>query len=177
MRLFFAVPVPKKVARALSAVRGEFRKEAGMKWVPHQNLHLTLKFLGEVEEADLGSIMTLGEQAAQEVPALNLSVEGLGVFPERRRPRVLWAGITGSQSTCRDLEVLARKLGSEDFHPHLTLARFKKGKPAELVRVLDALKGQHWGSLSVRQFALVKSELLPGGPLYRELRSWDLSLR
>ena len=126
MRLFIAIELPADLKRALGRLRVEI---PGARWVPAEQIHLTLAFLGEVEDAALGRLVE--ELSRIQASGFELCFTGTGCFPGRRRPRVLWVGLK-PQAHLIDLEsrvravVLASGIPQEErpFSPHITLARF-----------------------------------------------------
>ena len=172
MRLFIAIECPDDVKDELVKVQKEVIGLGKVKVVEYENLHLTLKFLGEVSEgkADgLGDVLS-----AVEYPPFTMEVGGMGVFPGPGNARVVWAGITrGSQELKKLQEKLEDTLGLKGFerdrrfHPHLTLARVKDRVRGDDVRVLlNKHKRTLFGSFVVGSFFLMKSELSPNGAAY-----------
>lgn len=145
MRTFIAINLPQRerlrIHRALKAVREE---ELPVRWVDPENMHLTLKFLGEVRPDRLDPIRALMERVAGAMGPLALDVGGFGAFPTLRRPRVLWMGVEATpELRClkQDLEWALADEGFEAetraFHPHLTLGRANPDAGAGVFRDLD----------------------------------------
>ena len=104
IRTFIAVDLSKGTKGKLKALQDEFAKKApGVKWVTPDNFHLTLLFLGEVEKREIVAICRTVEKRARKHSSFNLDVEGLGAFPNTRRPKILWAGITEGASELKEL--------------------------------------------------------------------------
>jgi 2'-5' RNA ligase len=182
MRAFIAIELPPTVRESLVSLRDRFRKsDAAASWVKDDNLHLTLRFLGDVPEPDLARLSEyLAEKSAACAP-LRLCVCGAGAFPNPRRPSVVWVGV---ETLSGDLiaiqahtENAARSIGlppePKPFHPHITLARIRDARrlgtlPAEL----DAAKSFLAGEFDVPHMALFSSTLTPRGPIYRCLREF-----
>ncbi|HMZ18552.1 MAG TPA: RNA 2',3'-cyclic phosphodiesterase, partial [Blastocatellia bacterium] len=96
MRTFIAIEIPPTVKTALAALQTELRRAAAdVGWTTAENFHLTLRFLGEVEEARLGEIRRVCDETAATVSSFTLRLSGAGAFPNVRQPRVLWAGVAG----------------------------------------------------------------------------------
>jgi RNA 2',3'-cyclic 3'-phosphodiesterase len=139
MRLFAAVPLNDEVRTAVAAEQRRIvarvpALESAARWVQPDQMHLTLVFIGEVADPQVPS---LGAALAEPMPrsSFELSVEGLGMFPPRGAPRVLWIGVTAGAREVGDLQQLVRSrvtaaghtVDTKPFHPHLTLARFREG--------------------------------------------------
>ena len=183
MRLFIAIEIPPEIRATFAALLKEFRAVAPqVKWVRPENLHVTLKFLGEAETAKLSALQNALSAIRSHQP-VNLEFRGLGFFPSEQRPRVLWMGIAGSQ----ELESLAAgvdralyKIGippeQRAFQPHLTLARFD---PPGMNLVLRAAIGRNidrvFGSLHAYEFHLIESKLKPSGAEYTTLQSFPFA--
>jgi 2'-5' RNA ligase len=183
-RLFVALEPPDPVRRRLAALADELRRAAGraageVRWVPPENVHLTLQFLGAVPEERVAGIeAALRDAAAAAGRPLSLSLHGAGGFPNARRPRVLWAGLEGDVAPLAALvaEMGARlaKLGypPEDrpFSPHLTLGRARDGRGAPgLAGALAAAAQAEGTPWRATELVLFESHLSPKGPRYEAL--------
>lgn len=180
MRLFVAIEIPTEIRKALAVFLRELRGIAPQaKWVRAENLHVTLKFLGETEptrvraiEKALGSI-----RSGQPV---TLEFRGLGYFPNEKRPRVFWAGMETSgnlKTLAEEIDQGLHKLGfpleDRPLTPHLTLARFDPpGLPAKLGFVVAENSSRSFGALSADQFHLIESKLKPTGAEYTTVQSF-----
>jgi len=149
---------------------------ADLKIVEPQNIHVTLRFLGEIP----GSLVERVCKAMRQIKfqPFDLELEGLGCFPDYRRPNVVWVGITRGEVELRgifnQLEPNLRKLGfppdRKGFSPHLTIARVRSGRNRQkLVEAVEALKDQSLASMTVSRVKLKKSVLTPKGPIYTTL--------
>jgi 2'-5' RNA ligase len=182
MRLFIAVNLSAEVRRAAGALAGRLRDEvaraarARATWVDPANLHLTLRFLGEVDEAT-GSRLVEGLSPALPLRAFDVTLGGLGAFPPAGRPRVVWVGVTGGAADLVQvydlLEARLAPLGlpREDrpYRPHLTLGRFRE-PAAPLVRtILDRASDFSAGPCRIDEVVLYQSHLAPKGPTYTPL--------
>jgi 2'-5' RNA ligase len=156
-----------------------------VRWVAPEGIHLTLRFLGEVDEARLDELGAALEQAVAGREAPRLAPGSLGAFPSLRRPRVIWIGLEEDGRRLEPLHVAvegaARLLGwpaeTRAFRPHLTLGRVRdprRGVPPELVQALAAERVATWPSSPQRCVALMRSHLSPHGARYEELRTWQL---
>jgi len=153
----------------------------GVAWVTRENLHLTLKFLGNVETPRLAEVEGALAAAAAARPTYELDVRGLGAFPTRTRARVLWAGVgAGADETAAlaagvDAALAALGFAREgrDFAAHITLGRVREPRAnPRLAEALDA--GAAFGRQRVGRIALMRSELSPRGARYTELASLSL---
>ena len=149
------------------------------KWVRPENLHITLKFLGEIPSDKLESIKSALRAVTCEWP-VGVNFRGLGLFPNERRPRVLWAGMEASRSLpdlAEAIEEALEKMGvareEREFTPHLTLARSKDGKVSEKLRsALASHAASQFGEMSASAFHLIESKLKSTGPEYTTLESF-----
>lgn len=188
VRAFIAIELPPPLRRSLWEVERSLqsRPSRSIKWVPEDNLHLTLKFLGDVPLSLMKNVVTVMEEIAGSTRPLRLGITGLGAFPSQTRPRVLWAGLGGD---IRPLAALANetdaalvKLGfpreTRPFTPHLTLARVRPEAPAEETRsISDAMASfpLPTGMEFVADgMSLMKSVLRPEGASYSRLASASL---
>lgn len=180
MRLFVAIEIPGDIRSALSALVNELRAAAPFaKWVRADNLHVTVKFLGETETARLAQVQA-ALAAIRSPQPVKLDFRGLGFFPGERRPRVFWAGMQASPNVATlagDIDQAMHKLGFplEDraFTPHLTLARFNPpALPAKLQPAVQQNQSREFGSLTAAEFQLIESALKSTGAEYTTLHSF-----
>jgi 2'-5' RNA ligase len=183
MRLFIAIEIPLEVRAALAALLKEFRAIAPQaKWVRAENMHITLKFLGETEGAKLTAIRE-ALHAVRFDQAVTLKFLGLGFFPNEKRAKVFWAGIESSANLpaiAADIDQSMHKLGfpleNRPFTPHLTLARFEPpGIPAKLFAAAEERSSREFGSFTAREFLLIESKLKPTGAEYTTLHSFPFA--
>lgn len=186
MRLFVAIDIPEAVRRALGELIARLRTESkGAKWVRPEAMHVTLKFIGEVEPAKVDAIRA-ALRAVHSERDVEMNFRGLGFFPNERRPRVLWCGIAASSNLAMlaaDVDGALKPLDipaeSRDFVPHLTLARFSvdrggPGAPDKLVRAADEMKSYDFGSTRETEFHLIHSQLKRSGAEYTRLESFPI---
>ena len=185
MRLFVALEIPSVVRKNLATLLAELRAiTTEPRWVRPENLHVTLKFLGEVSEEGLESV----KSALRQIRSGNgvmLEFRGLGFFPNEKHPRVLWAGMEAStnlKGLAADIETAMEKHGipreKREFSPHLTLARFERGRLPEALRNLIAANAQReFGSLRTSEFHLIHSQLKPSGAEYTTLERFQFAER
>jgi len=185
VRLFVALEIPAAVRQNLAAMVDSLRAiSREPRWVRPENLHVTLKFLGEVAEGKLDRVRAaLGTiRSEQQVTA---DFRGLGFFPDDKHPRVFWAGIEASSN----LKTLAAEIDSamlefgiarekRAFSPHLTLARIERPRLPEALRAAIATNAQReFGSLQTNEFRLIQSKLKPSGAEYTTLASFQFTAK
>ncbi|MCB1059099.1 MAG: RNA 2',3'-cyclic phosphodiesterase [Calditrichaeota bacterium] len=182
MRLFVAIMLPEdwqKILRLPQEKIGWLGR--GVKWVEPENLHLTLKFLGDTPDHVLPDVENVITEACANSAPFNLSIQGTGCFPTKQRPRAYWAGLTPSK-TLRALQAEIgggmEELGFEpevkEFVPHLTVARIKE--PIGKERITGAFLNFELRSspFEVTQVSLVQSSLRQEGPIYTVLKDFRL---
>jgi 2'-5' RNA ligase len=183
MRLFIASPLPVEIEEMLGKVIFDLKQKRGkVKWVAPKNIHLTLKFLGEVSEEKIEPIKGAIQTVASRHRQVESVIDKVGAFPDFRRPRVVWAGISGNiellQNLAAEIESEMEKLGFEEekreFRSHLTLGRVKDsssvGELAEAIKVYEI--GPE--SVTFESLVLFKSTLTPQGPIYDRLFEAEL---
>lgn len=175
LRCFIAIDIPDRVKSSIGGAIDAMKKCGGdIKWVTASNIHITLKFLGNTPETALPEIQDSLRSAVSSYMPFYITIYGTGVFPSRKYPRVIWAGIKNSQtmkSLKKDIENAMTAHGFQreerDFTPHLTLGRVRsqKGLIATFLE-LDTFKAKDFGEAEVDMVKLMKSELKPQGPEY-----------
>jgi len=179
MRLFVAIEISPEVRAALAALLKELRAIAPRaKWVRPENLHITLKFLGETDSSKLAAIRN-ALSTIRSSQAATFRFRGLGCFPNAKRARVLWVGMEASPNLpplAAEIDQAMHKLGfpleDRPFTPHLTLARFQPpGLPPELAATQESVP-REFGSLTAGEFHLIESKLKPAGAEYTSLQSF-----
>ena len=189
LRTFIAVEIPSQVQKRIQEAVEPLHKELGsslIRWVPAQNIHITLKFLGDVSPANVERLTQILRTEADLVHAFELYMDGLGSFPNLRRPRVLFIGIqspAGLEALYHGIETACARLGyaSEErrFSPHLTIGRVRVDIPASgQQKIRDALEKtmiDSPGIARVDSVHLYKSELKPTGSTYTKLFSAPLN--
>jgi 2'-5' RNA ligase len=180
LRTFIAVDLGKSIRdRAVALQETLARSGVEVKWVEPENLHVTLLFLGEVDQRDVVDVCRAGADVCAARPPFPMKVETAGCFPNPRRPRVLWVGVgQGSQELCElhdALEPPLLTLGCyrrEDrkYTPHITLGRVKSDRPTDkLAAALAKHAGWQGGEVLVREVLVLSSELTSQGPVYSVL--------
>lgn len=188
LRLFFAVPLAEPLRDAACALQERLaetcRGGPRVKWVERDNLHLTLKFVGDTSAKDLGRLTTTAERIAAECSPATVRLQGVGRFPPRGAPRVIWLGLAAeSPELTRLAERLDRALQAEGlaeaernpFTAHFTLGRVKDRHDNELSGAIRRLAAEPIGKMTVDHFCLMSSDLTPKGPVYAERARFELT--
>jgi 2'-5' RNA ligase len=175
MRTFIAIEIPAEIKTALSRLQTELRRaSAEVSWTKPENIHLTLKFLGEIEPRLVNEIERACVETIAEFQPFTLDLNGAGVFPNARQPRVLWAGLSGEIEKAVEIQrrldgrLAAIGFGREEkpFRPHLTVGRIKSNKKTrELIALAEAYQLPDL-SFDVKEMVVMKSELRREGALY-----------
>ena len=184
IRCFIAIEIPETIQNQLARIQGTLRSQIQKaSWVKPGNVHLTLKFLGDVDPEDLEFIGEAIEGVASRHRGFSLRIGGLGVFPNFARPRVMWAGVKvgGERVTvlAQNINVALSDCGfpleTKRFNPHLTIARLKERidlRPyVNQYRQYDRIDG---AKMSVKTISLIQSQLHPTGAIYSTLQSYSL---
>jgi len=187
MRLFIAIDIDEKNMVALNDLQKQLRAKANVKagdvkWVTAKNIHLTLKFFGEVEEDKLPEICKITEDVASSHESFELSLESVGHFGGKSAT-VLWVGAcAGTEEMLQLQKDLEEKFASagwpaeeRPFSGHLTLARIKNPKAGfKIAQLAQQYKNFELGVLSVDSINVYKSQLTPDGPIYTLLGNYKL---
>jgi 2'-5' RNA ligase len=185
VRLFVALEIPAAVRDNLAAFLKDMRVlseklgDKRVRWVRPENLHVTLKFIGEVGPAKLEGIRGALAGVRSDAP-LDLRFQGLGFFPDEKRPAVLWTGLDASANLPALANEVDQALESQGiarekraFAPHLTLARFAPPVLHEKLRAgIEKNRECEFGGFQTREFHLIESKLKPSGAEYTTLQSF-----
>jgi 2'-5' RNA ligase len=184
IRSFLAIELPEPILKKIEEVQADLKStHADVRWVNPQQIHLTLKFFGYIEEPRIDPIVKSIEEPIRNTSPFSLKVQGIGAFPNLRSPRVIWMGLVEGKevltSLQKQIEIQLEKVGfqPEDrpFHPHLTLGRMKSNRgKEELVGRMEKCKDEAFGDFQVERVFLIKSDLRPTGPIYTPLREMKL---
>lgn len=187
IRTFIAVELDPTLKQAIAGVQDTLKVElhrlapgVRMQWVRTDSIHLTLKFLGDIEESRVGGILQALEHAGRDHAPFSVDVKGFGVFPDLRGPRVLWMGLSGETdrlirlagSIDAALTPLGFPVEQKPYTPHLTLARVKEQSRSIGKALADSgvmRESACRGTLPVQTVALMKSERAPSGSIYFRL--------
>lgn len=180
IRAFIAIDLSQEIQSRLESVSDELQNRVGrapVRWVPTENIHLTLKFLGDVSVANLEVLKKILAAETQAHHPFEMSVGELGAYPSLQRPRVLWVGVEAPpelQSIQRGIENETARLGYDRekraFSAHLTIGRISRNATSKDVRrigeTLSAYKLGFLGATRVKEVKLFQSDLRPGGAVY-----------
>lgn len=186
IRTFIAIPLSKAIEKP--AIRLITRLQSpgdAIKWVPTDNLHLTLKFLGDVDNVELPKICDAIHDVCLSIEPFTLEFGGTGGFPETDRPRVLYCGIQGETETlCQLVGGLEKRLADlgfkqepRDYRPHLTLGRTRSSSSranSEVVARLHEEKDVDLGAMTVDSVQVIASFLDKSGPTYNVIDTIEL---
>ena len=180
IRAFLAIELPDSLRPGLALVQEELkRSRAEVRWVPPGNIHLTLKFFGNVPDEEIGSLALAAREAAAATTPFQLQVTAAGAFPSPRAPRVVWLGLGGEVVPLTQLFYRLEKaftaLGylpeGRAFNPHLTLGRVKSPVNREkLAARLAQMPPLDWPPFTVKELILFQSVLSPQGSKYTPLK-------
>ena len=175
MRAFIAIDVgmQKKMEEIYEKLKAT---GARLKMVEPKNIHLTLKFLGEIDREMVGKIKGCMEDVAADVKPFNAKLSGMGVFPSRGNIRVIWIGFSDegqAEKMARQIDEKLSALGfkrEKNYKPHVTIARMKSGEKKEKVlEIIDTYRDEIFGEIECREIKLKKSTLTPEGPIYEDI--------
>ena len=184
IRAFIAIEIdPAVLSRIGEATDVLRRKIPDIRWTLAANWHMTLKFLGSIEEKQVDSIGQALNRELSLFRRFTINAKGVGVFPDARRPRVLWVGVEGKplEGLAESVEIALAPLGFEKekriFAPHLTIGRWRESKHRnrELENAMEDWKAYDFGRSKVEEVTLFQSILKPAGAEYRPLRSVRLN--
>jgi 2'-5' RNA ligase len=178
VRTFIAIELEAPVRDAISHLIEQLRGVgADVRWVPSQNLHLTLKFLGNVDDRRIDSVTEGVRDASSDIERFELTLSGVGAFPSLNRPRVIWVGLHSGAEAIREitrrietvLEGKGFKREEREFSPHLTIGRVSSLRGVQsLVACVDRMSFVG-PAMVVDRIAIMKSDLRPTGPIYTRL--------
>jgi len=186
IRSFLAFELPLEIKNIVARVSDELRRSTlAAKWVKVDNIHLTVVFMGNVREDDIPAIEEGVQDVCQTFGPFDASLKGMGCFPDKRKPRVLWLGLDGDlerMSLFRDglqkhLKAFGIKEEKRKFRPHLTLARFRTPRRMDVKedQILSKYEDLSSPVCTLGELILFKSDLKPSGAEYTKLRVWPLS--
>ncbi len=187
MRCFLAIRLPEDIRRVIARRIDEFKSGGdGISWAREEGIHLTLRFLGECSPESVRRVADAARKAAESSPCFELAVGETGIFPDRRRPRVLWIGIRNPPDALFDLarllEQSLERVGfakeTRPFRAHMTVARIRtplRGPEADVLasRWLSAT-GETFGAFQADRFSLMESVLRTGGAVYTPMEEYRL---
>jgi RNA 2',3'-cyclic 3'-phosphodiesterase len=189
VRTFIAVDLPPQMLERIEGITTFFKKETppkALKWVDTENLHLTIKFIGEINEDKVAHVKQILSNTLASQNAFDIEISGLGMYPNKNNPRVIWLGIAGRKPLIQIFNSLDQALTTldirpegRDFAPHLTIARVRRNTDKATViaigKTLSQFKVEPLGAVTIDQVHLYQSVLEPSGPIYTTLHSVSLN--
>lgn len=181
MRTFICIEIEEKTIKKISDLIEDLKKEEfDIKWVEEKNLHITLKFLGEVSLSTVEKISYILKKL--KFNKFEIDFKGLGVFPDFSYPRVLFIGIEeGKENIINISKILDKEFSSlgfnreKNFSPHLTIGRIKSTKNKEkLLRLVKEKEKENFGKIEAEEIVLMKSTLTQKGPIYEPIEKFRL---
>lgn len=178
MRAFIAIDLSPEIKASLRSLVQICRQtKAEIKWVGENSFHLTLKFLGEIKESQVPSILKIMEIEAKKSRPFLLECRSTGFFPDKGTPRVLWVGVEATselKDLQRRLEISLQTIGfpleERGFHPHLTIGRVKSNRQlGAVLQQLEKYRDKSFGQMEVKAITLFESFLRPSGAEYRPI--------
>lgn len=188
MRTFIAVELEKNLIDTIDNFIFKTYREIDsnkISWVKKENLHITLKFLGEIDEKQVEIVKNLLRDISKNIKEFTITIEGLGVFPKINFPRVIWLGIKNGESELKSLANLIEEALSKhnfpkeqkEFLAHLTIARVKQIKKInEIINYIEKYKTQTFGISRIYNITFFQSILRPEGPEYKILEKFKLGI-
>jgi len=180
IRTFIALEIADVIKEQLTHIQRQLmNKGAELKWIKKENIHLTLKFLGEIDENNHNKIFELMNHASENAGSLNLSLSELGMFPDEKRPNTIWVGIGGEVEEVRQLaercdyylSTIGFEKSKNNFKPHLTIGRIKKiTNKKQFISEVNDIKVSR-AAFRVKKLHVVKSELMPAGAVYTNIHT------
>jgi 2'-5' RNA ligase len=183
LRTFLAIDFPSHIIEKINRIQKSLNKlgSSNIRWVKPENIHLTLKFLGEIELSRIQQIKNDMDVISNEYQPFHIKLKGIGAFPHWRQPRIIWIGIDKSETLillANQLEMNMRSLGCQHekrpFSPHLTIGRFRDNTSPEVFQRLEIecrTTARIDDQIMISNFCLYKSDLRSFGPEYALLYS------
>jgi RNA 2',3'-cyclic 3'-phosphodiesterase len=183
MRCFIAIGMPQEIRSAISGIIRKIGPVSGIKWVPESNMHLTLKFLGEVKDSLVHDIGKRLQAVIAQRHSFSAGIRGAGAFPNLKRPNVLWVGFDKSElleALFHDIDAALAEFGfnteARPFSPHLTVGRVRDLRGIDpVVRELSTYKDTFFGTIGVDEILLMKSVLKSSGAEYSKVMTFRLN--
>jgi len=179
IRTFIAIEIPEPIKLSIAKIQEELiRENAHITWVKPQNIHITLKFLGEIEESLVDNLSTVLTAVTHQTQPFAVEIQRIGAFPNLKRPKVIWIGAKSENNAMENLaltiEDKVSRLGFEienrPFKAHLTLGRVKDMSGIDgVMKKLDDNKNFHAGKYTPTEIIIMKSDLTPTGAIYTPL--------
>lgn len=180
IRSFFAVPLTPECRQKINYIEQELKKvlPSGIRWVNTDNLHVTLKFIGEFDSLLIPKVYKLLETGLSTTDQFDITFQNLGVFPNNLKPKVVWVGLSNPVELIKifqGIENATNELGfpkeARGFSPHVTIGRVKNdtSDPSKVGAIINKLRIGEIGQSHADRVVFYQSNLTPGGPVYTEL--------
>ncbi|MCB1196324.1 RNA 2',3'-cyclic phosphodiesterase [bacterium] len=190
LRLFFAVEFPDTFRETITNFFLPYHRCSPLiKWIPAQNLHITIRFLGNLPSHQVSTLYSILQTVSDNITSFDLSVHSCGVFPSCIKPSVLWTGIAQGALECATIASMTNRLlcshgfpnDSLSFKPHITVARTKKVTNQKKIiglydEILAESANQTFGTCAIQRISLIHSTLTQHGPIYSTVVSSPLKL-
>ncbi|HEY84882.1 MAG TPA: RNA 2',3'-cyclic phosphodiesterase [Chloroflexi bacterium] len=185
-RLFIAIDLPPEARQSLARVQDKLKSVRAIRWAKPQQIHLTLQFLGDTPIARVEAISDALQLEVSSLSSLGLTLNGVGVFPNPKRPRIIWAGLGGEGDALKALhravisatQTVGFQAEKRPFKPHLTIGRVQKwAKSSDYAAIRQVIQRNpiaEIATFSVDHISLIRSQLKPTGPIYTQLARVDL---
>ncbi len=179
IRTFISIDLPEGMKEGISGLQGRLRSRGGhIGWVRPEAIHLTLKFLGEIDEKEIPDIETAIRRVTKDFVPFYLRTMGLGLFPSIKKPRIIWLGINGEGDNLlrlqsrieEEMEKIGHPREKRGFKPHLTIGRVRD--PSGLKGLIDAIQSEReieLGGFKAEEVLIMRSDMRPEGSIYTRL--------
>jgi 2'-5' RNA ligase len=183
MRTFIAIELPDEIKKQIGQVQAPLKKtKAFVSWVKPGNIHVTLKFLGEVPEEKIAEVFSATEKAVEGINRFTMNLKGMGTFPDFKRPRVIWVGAGSGQEELssmagrieEEMEEIGFPKEKRRFSPHFTMGRVKSPKNIEKLMEMVRSSDFQTEEIAVSEVVVMRSQLHPAGAIYTPLKKIPL---
>ena len=189
MRTFIAADFPPDILTKAGKITADLKQQmpgGAIKWVSTEKMHLTIKFIGEIQQNKIDRVKVLMSNILNDQPSFKIGIQNLGTYPHINNPRVIWLGIAQGAPLIEiheklDLALTELKIRSDrqKYSPHLTLARVRRDTDRDTVKeighILSHFKVDSLGTITISEITLYKSKLTPQGPEYTPLHVVSLN--
>lgn len=184
MRLFVAVDIDAAARTAIARLQRRLKARAALRWVNPEHLHLTLVFLGDVDDRTVPAAIESYARPIDTRP-FDMTLQGLGIFPPRGAPRALWVGVGAGRDELIAVQrgladrahALRLAIDARPFSPHLTLARWRERRSADRLHLLEEAGDSPIAAMRITRATLYRSQLSSAGPTYSALAHATLTAR